>query len=89
MTDVSFRPRRGNCKVFPVVKCRCCGECFVLEEPMDSIHPRLGYVLRPDIKVHDCPNISNIKIDEDKYEDFKMIFDMIGSVSVKEGDNNE
>ena len=70
--------------IFPVIKCRCCGECFVLETERDPVHPRLGYVIKPDKNVHDCPNISKIKIDNDKYEDFNMIFDMIGSVKLKD-----
>jgi hypothetical protein len=75
--------------VYPVVKCRCCGECFVLEKPMDKLQPRLGYVIKPDKNVHDCSNMSNIKIDENKYEDFHMLFDIIGSVKAKEGDKKD
>lgn len=73
--------------VFPVIKCRCCGECFVLETKMDSIHPRLGYVIRPDKNIHDCPNLPNI--DENKYKDFEMIFDMIGTVKPKENESED
>lgn len=73
--------------VYPVVRCRCCSECFVIETPMDPVQPRLGYIMDiKDTKLHDCPNVSKIKIDEDKYEDLSLIADIIGTVKKKEED---
>ena len=74
--------------VYPVVRCRCCGESFVIETPMDPVQPRLGYVMdAKDIKLHNCPNVSKIKIDEDKYEEFSLLADVIGTVKKKENNN--
>ena len=77
-------------KVFPVVKCRACGECFVMETKMDPMHPRLGYVLRPekDKDIHNCPCESEIKIDENKYFNLRLLLDVIGYVREKEKPNN-
>lgn len=74
---------------YPVLKCRCCGECFVAKIKTDPIQPRLGIIIKEDKinKFHDCSNIP--KIDKDKYEDFQLIFDMIGTVKVKEQEDND